>query len=124
MSPSSPSTQPAMGTIPHVGFSPTTPQHDAGMRMEPPASVPMAAGARPAESAAAEPPLEPPATRSGSHGFLIGPVAVTAEVVPIPHSCRFAYATTTAPARLSLSITSAVPLSQCPPILEPTVGAL
>ena len=34
-------------TRPYVGFSPTTPQKDAGMRMEPPVSVPIAAATMP-----------------------------------------------------------------------------
>ena len=40
---------------------------------EPPVSEPSAHGARPAATAAAEPPDEPPGTRSGSHGFRVGP---------------------------------------------------
>ena len=39
------------------------------MRIEPPVSVPSAASARPAASAAAEPPLEPPDVRPGAAGF-------------------------------------------------------
>jgi hypothetical protein len=46
-------------------LKPTIPQQDAGIRIEPPESVPIAASASPAASAAAEPPLEPPATRPG-----------------------------------------------------------
>jgi hypothetical protein len=41
------------------------PQQAAGIRIEPAESVPSAASARPAVSAAAEPPLEPPAIRPG-----------------------------------------------------------
>ena len=52
-----------------VGLKPTTPQQAAGIRIEPPESVPSAASASPAASAAAEPPLEPPATRPGARGF-------------------------------------------------------
>ena len=39
------------------------------MRIEPPVSEPSAASARFAASAAAEPPLDPPATRPGASGF-------------------------------------------------------
>ena len=53
--------QPSIGTSPQVGLKPVTPQQAAGIRIEPPESVPSAASARPAASAAAEPPLEPPA---------------------------------------------------------------
>ena len=45
------------------------PHSAAGWRIEPPVSVPIAHGASPAATAAAEPPLEPPGTRSGSHGL-------------------------------------------------------
>ena len=61
--------QPSVGTSPYVGLKPTTPQHAAGMRIEPPESVPSASSASPAASAAADPPLEPPASRSGASGF-------------------------------------------------------
>jgi hypothetical protein len=43
-----------------VGLSPKSPQHEAGMRIEPPPSPPWATGTIPAATAAAEPPLEPP----------------------------------------------------------------
>jgi hypothetical protein len=50
-------------------LKPVTPQNAAGMRIEPPESVPSAASARPAASAAAEPPEDPPAMRPGAIGF-------------------------------------------------------
>ena len=46
-----------------------TPDSAAGMRSEPAVSVPTAAGTMRAASAAAEPPLDPPAVRSGDHGL-------------------------------------------------------
>ena len=49
------------------------PQKAAGWRMEPPVSVPVAAGASMAATAAAEPPDEPPGTSFVSHGFRTGP---------------------------------------------------
>ena len=49
------------------------PQKLAGWRMEPPVSEPSVATAMLAATAAAEPPLEPPGTRSVSTGFLTGP---------------------------------------------------
>ena len=64
---------PRTGTRPCVGFSPTTPHSAAGMRTELPASVPSAAGAIPAATAAAEPPEEPPGTRSVSQGLRVWP---------------------------------------------------
>ena len=74
--------QPSSDTSPWVGFSPTTPQHAAGMRIDPAESVPRAAAASPAASAAAEPPLEPPATRPGASGFGTAPKCGFSEVVP------------------------------------------
>src|SRR3990172_10728170 len=61
------------GTRPYVAFSPNTPQIDAGMRIEPPPSLPSAMGPNPAATAAAAPPLDPPAMRAGSHGFVVVP---------------------------------------------------
>ena len=58
-----------------LGLSPTRPQADAGMRIEPPMSLPCATGTRPAATAAAEPPLEPPVLRSRFQGFRAGPCA-------------------------------------------------
>ena len=52
---------------------PTIPHSAAGWRIEPPVSVPIAHGAVPAATAAAEPPEEPPGTRARSHGFSVGP---------------------------------------------------
>ena len=63
------------GMRPRVGFRPTTPQQEAGMRMEPPVSLPWAMGTMPAATAAAEPPLDPPAMRLVSQGLRVGPVS-------------------------------------------------
>jgi hypothetical protein len=49
---------------PYVGVTPTTPQKDAGWRMDPPVSLPSATTAVPCATAAADPPLDPPGTRS------------------------------------------------------------
>src|SRR5256885_6434920 len=57
---------------PRDGFRPTTPQHDAGIRMEPPPSPPWLRAHRPAATAAAAPPLEPPAVRVVSTGLRAG----------------------------------------------------
>jgi hypothetical protein len=45
------------------------PHQAAGMRIEPPESVPSATSASPAASAAPLPPLDPPASRPGAIGF-------------------------------------------------------
>src|SRR5699024_1331689 len=47
----------------------------AGMRIEPPPSLPGATGIIPAATAAAAPPLDPPTPRVRSHGLRTGPVA-------------------------------------------------
>ena len=59
-------------TRPRLGLSPTSPQQAAGMRIEPPPSLPCASGTIPAATAAAEPPEEPPGVRSRSHGLRVG----------------------------------------------------
>jgi hypothetical protein len=59
-------------TRPRVGLSTTSPHSLAGMRMEPPPSVACATGTRPAPTAAADPPDEPPAECPGSHGLRAG----------------------------------------------------
>ena len=56
-------TTPAVLTRPTVVFSPTVPLRAAGMRTEPPVSVPMAMGAIPEATATPEPLLEPPGTQ-------------------------------------------------------------
>src|SRR5580658_10082699 len=63
---------------PRDGLMPNRPQTLLGMRMEPPPSLPWAAGARPAATAAAAPPLDPPADRVRSHGVRAGgPILVS-----------------------------------------------
>ncbi len=52
-----------VGTRPTLGRSPTTLLKDAGLRREPPMSLPSARGTIPLASAAAAPPLDPPADR-------------------------------------------------------------
>ena len=64
---------PSFETRPGVGRRPVTPQNADGMRIDPPVSVPSVPAARSAAAAAAEPPLEPPQTRSVAQGFRAGP---------------------------------------------------
>ncbi len=54
---------PVRGTSPNVGFIPTTPVNWAGMRFDPPSSVPSAAKAIPVATDTAEPALDPPGVR-------------------------------------------------------------
>src|ERR671937_1367725 len=49
------------------------PQKPAGMRTEPPPSVPTDRGPMPSATAAALPPLEPPLVRWRSHGLRVTP---------------------------------------------------
>ena len=61
------------GTRPYDGFKPYRPQNAAGIRIEPPASVPSATGPTPLATAAAPPPLEPPGVKLGSQGLRVTP---------------------------------------------------
>src|SRR6476646_4211270 len=79
-------------------MSPTTPQNDAGWRMEPPVSEPSVATAVPAATAAAEPPLEPPGTRARSRGLRTGPYAEFSLEEPIANSSQLSLPRITAPA--------------------------
>ena len=81
-----------------VGFSPTMPQAAAGIRIDPPVSVPSVASAMPAATLAAEPPLDPPGERVGSCGLRAGPNAESSFVVPNANSCRLVLPMKTAPA--------------------------
>src|SRR5207245_10052141 len=65
---SSPSSGP-LEIRPRDGFRLTTPQQEAGMRIEPPPSPPWLNAHRPAATAAAAPPLDPPAVRVRSTGL-------------------------------------------------------
>lgn len=111
---------PVVSMRPNVGLRPMTPQKAAGIRMDPAVSVPMAKGARPAASAAAEPPLEPPGTTVGSHGLRVGPTALPSVVIPHANSCVALLATTMPPAARIRSTTAASRGGTCPEnILEP-----
>src|SRR5205807_2430272 len=58
-------TSPRVEIRPTVGLMPMTPLKPAGMRPEPPVSVPSAKETRPVPTTTAEPELEPPDTYSG-----------------------------------------------------------
>src|SRR6056300_377154 len=74
------------GINPREGFHPTRPQASAGIRMDPPPSEPGAKGTKPAATAAAAPPLEPPADRVRSWGLRVSPVARDSVDADIPNS--------------------------------------
>src|SRR4029453_7892715 len=58
---------------PYEALWPKIPANDAGIRIDPPPSVPMASGPSPAATAALAPPLEPPGVRSVFQGFRVTP---------------------------------------------------
>ena len=58
---------------PREGFSPTTPQQEAGTRMEPAASLDSAIGTMPEATAADAPPLDPPAVMPSPQGLRVAP---------------------------------------------------
>src|SRR3954468_6949908 len=58
----------------------------------------MASGAKPAATAAALPPLDPPGTRVVSWGLRVGPNAEFSVELPMANSSRLVFPTMTAPA--------------------------
>ena len=70
-------------------------------------SVPRASGASKAATAEAEPPPEPPGTRSVSHGLWVGPNAECSVEEPCANSSRFVLPSSGMPAALSFSMTVA-----------------
>src|SRR4051794_31605609 len=62
----------AVDTRPRLVLMPTRPLTLDGMRIDPPPSLPGAAGSRPAATAAPAPPLDPPAERVRSQGVRAG----------------------------------------------------
>src|SRR6188508_668066 len=71
---------------PRLAFSPTRPQHEAGIRIEPPPSLAWATGTMPDATAAPEPPDEPPGVRLVSHGLRVGPKRRDSVTGTIPNS--------------------------------------
>src|SRR5690606_2733612 len=69
-----------------LGLRPTTPQNAAGTRVDPPPSPESAAGTRPAATAAADPPLDPPGENSGFHGLRVIPKRSLSQEVVIASS--------------------------------------
>ena len=87
------------------------PQNDAGWRIEPPVSVPVAPIASRADTAAAEPPDDPPGTSTAvwscrrCHGLVTGPYAEVMFDEPMANSSMFALPRNTAPSRSRLALT-------------------
>src|SRR5579872_6785484 len=74
------------GTRPTVGRKPTTLQNAAGLRREPPASLPSATGTIPQASATAAPPEDPPHVFVRSQGLRVAPNTVLKVWDPAPNS--------------------------------------
>ena len=91
--------------MPYVGLRPDTPEYEAGWRIEPPVSVPVAAGAILAATAAADPPDEPPGTARLSHGLRAGPKCEVSVEEPIAYSSMLHLPSSTAPAASNCSMT-------------------
>ena len=96
----------AVDTRPREGFKPKTPQHEAGILIEPPPSVPWASGTSPAASAAAAPPLDPPGVRSRFHGFRVAPFSSDSVNATVPNSGVFVFPRITKPASRSRRTTA------------------
>jgi len=95
-------------TRPRLGLSPTSPQHDAGMRMEPPPSLAWATGNIPEATAAAAPPLDPPGVWSTSHGLRVAPYRLFSVTVTEPNSGVLVLPVRMKPARTRASATGAL----------------
>src|SRR6266851_2155064 len=87
-----------MGLRARVGFSPKTPQHEAGIRMEPPASLACAIGTIRAATAAADPPEDPPVVYSGAQGLIAGPYMPGSQSGFMPNSGVFVLPSSSRPA--------------------------
>src|SRR5271163_4792178 len=90
--------RPYLDTRPYVGIIAGMPQYAPGCRIEPPVSVPRDTTDNPAATAAAEPPLEPPGTRSSATGLRTGPYAEFSFEDPMANSSQFVFPRITAPA--------------------------
>src|SRR5947208_15263112 len=74
------------GMRPGVGRIEATSQKLAGVRTEPPKSVPWATGTMPAATATADPPDDPPEVSAGSNGLRVGPHNLLVQTAPKPNS--------------------------------------
>ena len=83
------------------------PQHVAGLRSEPPMSLPKPSGLMPEASAAPSPPLEPPVVRVGCHGLWVTPCSELSVVTRSPRSGRLVRPMGMAPAARARSTSGA-----------------
>ena len=92
---------------PREGLSPSRPQQEAGIRTEPPSSVPSATGHMPLATAAADPPLEPPGDSVISHGLRHAPFNSDSVTESPPNSGVLVFPTRMKPAARRRRITAA-----------------
>src|SRR5262245_36740181 len=97
---------PARETRPHVGRTPTTPHHAAGLRTEPPVSSPSVNAQSAAAVAIPEPDDDPPGSCSTFHGLHGWPNG-NCRVPPRANSVRLSLPSSTPPAARSLATTVA-----------------
>ncbi len=90
-----------VGIVPSVGLIPKVPHIDDGAVIDPAESVPVAPGTRPAATAAAEPPLEPPGVSAVSHGLRVSGPRRFFVSPSRPNAGVFVFPTITAPAARS-----------------------
>src|SRR6185295_5640571 len=95
-----------VGTRPGDGRRPTTWQKLAGLRSDPPMSLPSAIGSMPQASATAAPPLLPPHVFVRSYGLSVDPNTGLKVCDPAPNSGVFVLPTRIAPACLTRSTSS------------------
>ena len=86
------------GVRPIEGRRPTTLQKLAGLRSDPPMSLPSARGSISVASATAAPPLLPPAVLVGSYGFKVAPNTALKVFEPKPNSGMLLWPIKIAPA--------------------------
>ena len=84
-----------------------TPQNEAGWRIDPPVSVPVAIAHRSAATADAEPPDEPPGTLFCPQGLRVGPKKLFSLEEPIANSSQFVLPNVTAPLSFNRATTVA-----------------
>ena len=107
MSSSTGGTVVAWGTTPVVGLIEAMPQQWAGLRSDPPRSLPSPSGDIPLASADASPPLDPPAVTFGFHGLRVRPCSDESVCTRSPRSGRLVRANGIAPAARMRSTTGA-----------------
>ena len=95
------------GTRPKLGFRPKMPVKPAGMRIEPPPSVPTCRAPMPSAQATAAPPLEPPGVLAMSHGLRVMPVSALSVTAFQPNSGVVVLPISTAPCSRSRAVAGA-----------------